>query len=73
MENTLGEKRVKVDFNTDNNETVDKIKKKIAEVINLVEELRVETATGEKHRLISLSQTELESASMWAVKACYTE
>ncbi len=71
MEKTLGEKRVRTEFNVTNNSTIDTLKQKTAELINLCESLR-ETGThvdSEKHRLISLAQTSYEEAAMWAVKA----
>lgn len=72
MDQTLGQKRVKADFNPAKNELVDQIKNKSAELIDLVEQLR-DNASGEKHRLVSLAQTSYEEASMWAVKANFTE
>ncbi len=75
---TLGQKRVKAEFNPAKNDLVDQIKNKSAELIDLVEQLRVagseaQKVHGEKHRLISLAQTEFESGAMWAVKACFTD
>lgn len=64
MEKTLGELRVRVDFNPDNNGNVDQIKQKTAELINLVEEL----PTADR-RLVAIAQTTYEEAAMWAVKA----
>lgn len=72
MEQTLGQKRVKADFNPAKQDTVDQIKNKAAELIDLVETLRTEGCTGEKHRLIALSQTAIEEAAMWGVKANFT-
>jgi len=66
---TLGESRVRTSFNPSNDSTVEQIKQKTAELINLVEDLRVTSIPGEKARLISLAQTEYENAAMWAVKA----
>lgn len=78
MSQTLGQKRVKADFNPAKNDLVDQIKNKAAELIDLCEQMRVNTqdgqsATGEKHRLIALAQTEFENGAMWAVKANFTE
>jgi hypothetical protein len=70
---TLGQRRVKADFNPAKNDLVDQIKNKSAELIDLCEQLRSETSTGEKHRLISIAQTEFETACMYAVKANFTE
>lgn len=75
MSQTLGQKRVKADFNPAKNDLVDQIKNKAAELIDLCEEMRnlPLTGTGEKQRLISLAQTEFENGAMWAVKANFTE
>lgn len=72
---TLGQKRVKADFNPSKNDLVDQIKNKAAELIDLCEEMRNLPITGsnEKQRLISLAQTEFENGAMWAVKANFTE
>ena len=72
MENTLGEKRVKIDFNTTNDSLVDQIKRKSAELIDLCEEMRGD-GSNDKQRVISLAQTGFEDACMWAVKANFTE
>lgn len=61
---TIGEHRVRTQFNPDNNGTVDLIKQKSAELINLCEDLK-----DKDPRLASLAQTTFEEAAMWAVKA----
>lgn len=73
---TLGEARVRTEFNVSTNGTVDKIKQKSAELINLIEEVKAERSdngaavlNGEFVRLCSLAQTSYEEAAMWAVKA----
>ena len=73
MIQTLGQKRVKAEFNPAKNDLVDQIKNKSAELIDLIESMRNENASGEKHRLIAISQTEIETACMYAVKANFTE
>ena len=73
MSQTLGQKRVKAEFNPSATATVDQLKNKAAEFIDLCEQLRTEDATGEKQRAISLAQTEAETACMYAVKACFTK
>lgn len=75
MEQTLGQRRVKADFNPAKQDTVDQIKNKAAELIDLLEGLRnlPLTGTGEKQRLVSLAQTAAEEAAMWGVKANFTE
>ena len=66
---TLGEARVRTDFNVTGSSTVDEIKQKSAELINLVKSLPVSEGRSEKSRLISLACTSYEEAAMWAVKA----
>ena len=73
MDQTLGQMRVKAEFNPAKDDTVDKIKNKAAELIDLINELRSKEAAGEKHRLISIAQTEIETGCMYAVKACFTD
>jgi hypothetical protein len=75
MGQTLGQKRVKAEFNPAKNAHVDIIKNKCAELIDILEEMRnlPLTGTGERQRLISLAQTDIEKAAMWAVKANFTE
>ena len=72
MELTLGEKRVKVNFNTTNDSLVDQIKRKSAELIDLCQEMRDE-GSSEKQRVISLAQTGFEDACMWAVKGNFSD
>ena len=80
---TLGEKRVRVDFNISKDVAVDNIKVKTAELINFLQAIRADEVSktynespetlqeisGEKLRLIALAQTSYEEAAMWAVKA----
>lgn len=80
---TLGEKRVRIDFNVSGNSQVDTIKRNSAELINLLErvkndevsktydesEAQLKALSGEKLRLIALAQTAYEEAAMWSVKA----
>jgi hypothetical protein len=63
-EKTIGEKRVRTEFNPSSDSTVDQIKQKTAELINLCE-----TIKEKDPRLASLAQTSYEEAAMWAVKA----
>ena len=83
MLKTLGENRVRIDFNVLKNDSVYTIKQKTAELINYCQALRndesvkpendtkekLEENSKEKFRLISLAQTAYEEADMWAVKA----
>lgn len=67
---TLGEYRVGIDFNPSKNEKVDQIKRAIADVIDLVQEIETPIANVEEvKRLKALASTALEDAAMWAVKA----
>ena len=61
---TIGESRVRTEFNPSSENVVDQIKQKTAELINLCEELKEKDP-----RLAAIAQTEYESAAMWAVKA----
>lgn len=82
-EKTLGEQRVRIDFNVSGSTVVDALKSKTAELINDLQTMRndevsktydkgpevKEQVSGEKLRLIALAQTTYEEAAMWAVKA----
>lgn len=61
---TIGEQRVRTTFNPSQDGTVDQIKQKTAELINLCETLKEKDI-----RLASEAQTGYEAAAMWAVKA----
>jgi len=61
---TLGEARVRTNFNVTKSGTVDEIKIKTAELINLCETLKEKDG-----RLAALAQTSFEEGAMWAVKA----
>jgi hypothetical protein len=61
---SIGEQRVRTDFNVSGSSVVDAIKQKTAELINLCEELKAKDP-----RLASLAQIEYETAAMYAVKA----
>ncbi len=71
---TLGEKRVRVDFNVSKDAYVSEIKQKAAELINLIDsaankpEWNDETLK-EWSRLKALALTAFEEGAMWAVKA----
>jgi len=66
-EPTLGELRVRTDFNIGDNSDVDKIKKATAELINIVHNVKERDP-----RLAALAMTDFESAAMWAVKLVTT-
>lgn len=73
MEQTLGQKRVKAEFNPAKNDLVDQIKNKSAELIDLIETLNQSKTTSEQYRLIEKAQTDIETGCMYAVKACFTK
>lgn len=62
-EKTLGEQRVRVDFNVNNDEVVGELKTRVAELINLVDGLK-----DKDPRLAAIASTSFEEAGMWAVK-----
>jgi len=67
---TLGEARVRTDFNVSGSSLVDEIKQKSAELINLVSTIQDGSeAPKEAGRLKALAMTSYEEAAMWAVKA----
>ena len=71
---TLGEKRVRTEFNPSKDDVVSQIKQKSADLINQVNSLKQsrladEEANHERNRLIALASTAFEEAAMWAVKA----
>jgi hypothetical protein len=71
-----GEYRVGINFNPSNDDMVGQIKRKAADLIDLIETVGMEgVAPGgvvrnpEVARLKALAQTHVEDAAMWAVKA----
>ena len=68
---SLGEQRVRIEFNPSAVGNVNFIKEKTAELINVCESLKPEGGiiSREQLRLIALAQTSYEEAAMWAVKA----
>lgn len=69
---TIGEIRVRADFNPSGVGNVNFIKENSAKLINVCEAMKPnpgEEANPEKMRLIALAQTAYEEAAMWAVKA----
>lgn len=78
-EKSIGEFRVRTDFNVSGSSIVDNIKTKTADLINELQTIRDDEArkseenkifpSSEKLRLIALAQTTYEEAAMWAVKA----
>ena len=71
---TLGQQRVRVNFNVSGDDTVSLLKKKSAKLIDICNEMKptkveLNAMDIEKIRLIALAQTAYEEAAMWAVKA----
>jgi hypothetical protein len=72
---TKGEYRVGINFNPSNDDMVGQIKRKAADLIDLIEAIptpepvSLDMQFAEIKRLKALAQTEIESAAMWAVKA----
>lgn len=65
---TLGEQRVRISFNPSTNENVDKIKRMAADFIDHCESMKTSITPSEVNRSLSIAQTEIEAAAMWAVK-----
>lgn len=68
MTQSEGEYRVGLDFNPSNNRTVQTIKEKTAELIDLLADLSAGRSQPGA-REASLAMTAYEEAAMWAVKA----
>ena len=71
---TLGEKRVRVEFNMNNDEYVHLLKQKSAELINLIDQAANHPSWNDETlkewlRLKALAMTSIEEGAMWAVKA----
>lgn len=68
---SFGEKAVGLTFNVGNDETVHKLKKAYADIIDVLNDIKTGPAilSGDKARLISIAITEAQGAQMWAVKA----
>ena len=64
---SIGEDRVRLDFNPSDNSVVGRIKSETAALIDLCEELKSKDV-----RLAALAQTAYEEAAMWATKAATT-
>lgn len=68
---TKGEYRVGINFNPSNDDTVGRIKRLAADLIDLIEtvDAHKDGPNAEIMRLKSLAQTQIEDGAMWAVKA----
>lgn len=70
-ERTVGEKRVRVDFNPSQEGIVYDIKRHSAAIIDLVD--KIPDVGAESARLKALAMTCYETGAMWAVKAATAE
>lgn len=72
---TIGEIRCNVDNQKIESSLVEYVRSDLAGIIDMLEEQRtnkdLSQVSGEKQRLISIAQTKLEEACMFAVKALY--
>lgn len=67
---TFGQKACGVSFNPGGREDVDLIKRKFAEIVDLLNEHRsLDDASQESKRMLSIAITEAQTSQMWAVKA----
>lgn len=67
---TLGQARVRIQFNPGKSDDVYLLKSKAAELIDFCDLLRRDRNGGsEEQRLWALAMTHIEDAAMWAVKA----
>lgn len=71
---TIGEQRVRVEFNPERISYVDEIKQKTAELINLINNSMHKPSLSDEEireflRLKELAMTSYEEAVMWAVKS----
>lgn len=74
---TIGEIRCNIDNQKIESSLVENVRADLADIIDMLEEQRtnkdLSQVSGEKQRLISIAQTKLEEACMFAVKALYTK
>lgn len=74
---TIGEIRCNVDNQKIESSLVEYVRSDLADIIDMLEEQRtnkdLSQVSGEKQRLISIAQTKLEEACMFAVKALCTK
>lgn len=66
---TFGERAVGLTFNPSGDDKVAACKRKFAEVIDQMNDLRNATENPEVKRMASVAITEAQTAQMWAVKA----
>jgi len=73
---TLGEKRVRASFNPSEKSTIDTIKQKVAELIDIIDlagKLSGSEHNAEIKRLTDFAEKSFEEGAMWAVKAITAE
>lgn len=68
-EQTYGQKAVGINFNTLNDDATYICKKRYADLIDKMNDLRTNSNSQEQKRLCSVAITELQTAQMWSVKA----
>lgn len=66
---TYGQKAVGIFFNVGGDENVALVKQTYANIIDLLNDLRIAAGPSEAARLFSVAITEAQAAQMWAVKA----
>ena len=66
---SIGEKRVRVNFNPMGTDKIMFKKKEFAQLIDGLESEKKENTDPEKLRLIATAQTKIEEAAMWTIKA----
>ncbi len=66
---SFGQKAVGLKFNPSGDDAVDQCKSGFANLIDQMNSLRNNSASGEQKRLASVAITEAQGAQMWAVKA----
>ena len=69
MELTFGQLAVGLTFNPSGDENVNKVKQLYADIIDNLNDIRIESSSPEVKRLCSVGITEAQGAQMWAVKA----
>lgn len=68
-EQTYGQKAVGINFNPSNDDAIYICKKRYADLIDEMNDLRINSNSQEQKRLCSVAITELQTAQMWSVKA----
>lgn len=66
---TFGERACGISFNPGGIPVVNAVKKAYAEIVNQLNDIRVNESDPEVKRMCSVAITELQTSQMWAVKA----